>query len=159
MWFRVFLWNDKTIPFVIIGSFIYSLPLSVNRKCTTGGCSVSDSSLLWEGLICNEFKIASPPPLSTGLREWFAQSDERNAPPRIPVMVNMSSTSASSKKCLKPNDISVNSTSLDQNAASRNSALMDEYSDEDEDFQIAEPEQEVLFAFPRLYFWPLLHKF
>ncbi|CAI8588281.1 unnamed protein product [Vicia faba] len=77
-----------------------------------------------------------------GLREWFAQSDERNAPPRIPVMVNMFSTSASSKKSQKTNDISVNSTSLDQNAAHRNSALLDEYSDEDEDFQIAEPEQE-----------------
>ncbi|XP_050906123.1 protein ENHANCED DISEASE RESISTANCE 2 isoform X6 [Lathyrus oleraceus] len=76
-----------------------------------------------------------------GLREWFAQSDERNAPPRIPVMVNMFSTSAS-KKSQKTNDISVNSTSLDQNAAHRNSALLDEYSDEDEDFQIAEPEQE-----------------
>lgn len=88
--------------------------------------------------------------LSTGLREWFAQSDERNAPPRIPVMVNMFSTSASSKKSQKTNDISVNSTSLDQNAAHRNSALLDEYSDEDEDFQIAEPDQEVSFAFPHL---------
>lgn len=63
-------------------------------------------------------------------------------------MVNMSSTSVSSKKSQKPNDVSVQPTSLDQiNAAGRNSALMDEYSDEDEDFQIAEPEQEVVFAF------------
>ncbi|CAJ2647050.1 unnamed protein product [Trifolium pratense] len=77
-----------------------------------------------------------------GLREWFAQSDERNAPPRIPVMVNMFSTSVTSKKNQKTNDTSVNSTSLDQNAASRNSVLMDDYSDEDEDFQIAEPDQE-----------------
>lgn len=77
-----------------------------------------------------------------GLREWFAQSDERNAPPRIPVMVNMFSTSVTSKKSQKTNDISVNSTSLDQNAANRNSVLMDEYSDDDEDFQIAEPDQD-----------------
>ncbi|KAK2373698.1 Protein ENHANCED DISEASE RESISTANCE 2 [Trifolium repens] len=77
-----------------------------------------------------------------GLREWFAQSDERNAPPRIPVMVNMFSTSVTSKKNQKTNDTSVNATSLDQNAASRNSVLMDDYSDEDEDFQIAEPDQE-----------------
>jgi hypothetical protein len=88
--------------------------------------------------------------LSTGLREWFAQSDERNAPPRIPVMVNMFSTSVTSKKSQKTNDISVNSTSLDQNAANRNSVLMDEYSDDDEDFQIAESDQDVLFAFPHL---------
>jgi len=85
--------------------------------------------------------------LSAGLREWFAQSDERNAHPRIPVMVNMSSTSVSSKKNQKPNDFSVNPSSLDQmNAASRNSALIDEYSD-DEDFQIAESEQEVVSTF------------
>ncbi|RYQ81427.1 hypothetical protein Ahy_Scaffold1g107357 isoform C [Arachis hypogaea] len=77
-----------------------------------------------------------------GLREWFAQTDERNALPRIPVMVNMSSASVSSKKSQKPNEAHPNS--LDQvNAAVRNSALMDEYSDEDEDFQIAESEQEV----------------
>lgn len=69
-------------------------------------------------------------------------------------MVNMSSTSVTSKKSQKPNDVSVNSTSLDQlNSASRNSALLDEYSDEDEDFQIAEPEQEVVFAFPLIYLW------
>ncbi|KAI4327985.1 hypothetical protein L6164_020385 [Bauhinia variegata] len=81
-----------------------------------------------------------------GLREWFAQTDERNAPPRIPVMVNMSSTSVASKKSQKPHDSSVNPTySLDQiNATSRNSVMnMDEYSDEDEEFQIAESEQEV----------------
>ncbi|KAL1354081.1 hypothetical protein AAHE18_05G016700 [Arachis hypogaea] len=56
-------------------------------------------------------------------------------------MVNMSSASVSSKKSQKPNEAHPNS--LDQvNAAVRNSALMDEYSDEDEDFQIAESEQE-----------------
>jgi hypothetical protein len=66
-------------------------------------------------------------------------------------MVNMFSTSVTSKKNQKTNDTSVNSTSLDQNAASRNSVLMDDYSDEDEDFQIAEPDQEVLLAFPHLW--------
>jgi hypothetical protein len=30
---------------------------------------------------------------------------------------------------------------------------MDDYSDEDEDFQIAEPDQEVLLAFPHLWCW------
>ncbi|KAF7809434.1 protein ENHANCED DISEASE RESISTANCE 2 isoform X1 [Senna tora] len=78
-----------------------------------------------------------------GLREWFSQTDERNALPRIPVMVNMSSTSTSSKKTTKPHDSSVYPTSMDQmNAGSRNSLMMDEYSDEDEDFQLAESEQE-----------------
>ncbi|CAI0418799.1 unnamed protein product [Linum tenue] len=80
-----------------------------------------------------------------GLREWFAQSDERGAPPRIPVMVNMASASISSKKSLKLQESSVHhrSASLDQiNTAGRNSAMMDEYSDEDEEFQIAEEEQE-----------------
>lgn len=85
-----------------------------------------------------------------GLREWFSQTDERNAPPRIPVMVNMSSASVSSRKGQKLHDFSVNSTN-------RNSVMMDEYSDEDEEFQIAEAEQEVwfrrvLFFFPHILF-------
>ncbi|XP_028754672.1 protein ENHANCED DISEASE RESISTANCE 2-like [Neltuma alba] len=76
-----------------------------------------------------------------GLREWFSQTDERNAPSRIPVMVNMSSTSISSKNTPKAHDS--HPTSVDQmNVASRNSVMLDEYSDEDEDFQIAESEQE-----------------
>ncbi|KAK8603892.1 hypothetical protein V6N13_096358 [Hibiscus sabdariffa] len=79
-----------------------------------------------------------------GLREWFAQTDERGAPPRIPVMVNMASSSVSSGKTQKMDELSVPAgPSLDQtNAASRNSVLMDEYSDEDEE-QMAEAEQEV----------------
>ncbi|KAJ4829432.1 Protein ENHANCED DISEASE RESISTANCE 2 [Turnera subulata] len=79
-----------------------------------------------------------------GLREWFSQTDERGAPPRIPVMVNMASASVSSKKNVKLQESSIHPTpSMDQiNAASRNSTMMDEYSDEDEEFQIAEEDQE-----------------
>ncbi|EOY25291.1 Enhanced disease resistance 2 isoform 2, partial [Theobroma cacao] len=59
-----------------------------------------------------------------GLREWFAQTDERGAPPRIPVMVNMASSSVSSKKTQKIDDLSVQSaSSLDQITASRNSVM------------------------------------
>ncbi|KAB2088478.1 hypothetical protein ERO13_A03G000016v2 [Gossypium hirsutum] len=78
-----------------------------------------------------------------GLREWFAQTDERIATPRIPVMVNMASSSVSSKKTQRMFELSVPSApSLDQtNAANRNSVLMDEYSDEDEE-QMPETEQE-----------------
>lgn len=79
-----------------------------------------------------------------GLREWFAQTDERSAHPRIPVMVNMASASVSSRKNQNLQDSSIHpSSSLDQlNAASRHSVMMDEYSDEDEEFQLAESEQE-----------------
>ncbi|KAK6934897.1 Protein ENHANCED DISEASE RESISTANCE 2, C-terminal [Dillenia turbinata] len=79
-----------------------------------------------------------------GLREWFSQTDERTALPRIPVMVNMTSASVSSKKSPKPPDSSVPSApTLDLiNAASRNSVMLDEYSEEDEEFPIAEAEQE-----------------
>lgn len=103
----------------------------------------------------------------TGLREWFAETDERNAAPRIPVMVNMASTSVSSRKSQKLHDSSVHpSGSLDHN---RNSVTMDEYSDEDEEFQLAESEQEVRFLFMlicstlipenRLFFLLLLFQF
>ncbi|CAA3017542.1 ENHANCED DISEASE RESISTANCE 2 [Olea europaea subsp. europaea] len=70
-----------------------------------------------------------------GLREYFSQTDNRTAAPRIPVMVNMTSVSNSSKRSHKLNSSSVHhSPSLDQiQAENKNGALMDEYSDEDED--------------------------
>ncbi|XP_051129354.1 protein ENHANCED DISEASE RESISTANCE 2-like isoform X2 [Andrographis paniculata] len=74
----------------------------------------------------------------SGLREYFSQTDERTAAPRIPVMVNMTSMSSSSKRSqkLKLTSISHRSPSLDQiHAANQHAVLMDEYSDEDEDFQ------------------------
>ncbi|KAI4343307.1 hypothetical protein MLD38_027829 [Melastoma candidum] len=76
-----------------------------------------------------------------GLREWFSQTDERMPPPRIPVMVNMTSASASGKtqksQSVHPGP------SIDQlHSASRNSVLLDEYSEEDEEYQIPYPEQE-----------------
>lgn len=78
-----------------------------------------------------------------GLREWFSQTDDRLAVPRIPVMVNMTSDTMSSKKNKKTTETSSQPPSLYQmNNASRNSVLMDEYSDEDEDFQNPESEQE-----------------
>lgn len=73
-----------------------------------------------------------------GLREYFSQNDERIATPRIPVMVNMSSASMSSRRSHKRQDSSI----PDQNIVpNRNSVMMDEESDEDEDY--AEPDQEV----------------
>lgn len=81
-----------------------------------------------------------------GLREYFSQTDERSAAPRIPVMVDMASVP--SKRNQKLNDIPVphhRSPSLDQmSAANKNAAMLDEYSDEDEDFQVAD--QEVYIA-------------
>ncbi|CAI9759510.1 unnamed protein product [Fraxinus pennsylvanica] len=70
-----------------------------------------------------------------GLREYFSQTDNRTAAPRIPVMVNMTSVSNSLKRSHKLNSSSaLRSPSLDQiQAENKNGALMDEYSDEDED--------------------------
>lgn len=78
-----------------------------------------------------------------GLREYFSQTDERAAVPRIPVMVNMTSASVSARKSEKLYGPSVHmrSASLDQlNTSSKNVGVMDEYSDEDEDYQV--PDQE-----------------
>ncbi|XP_073314420.1 protein ENHANCED DISEASE RESISTANCE 2-like [Primulina huaijiensis] len=70
-----------------------------------------------------------------GLREYFSQTDERSAAPRIPVMVNMSLVSSSSKKSQKSSSVR-RSPSLEQiHAAHKNAVLMDETSDEDEDLQ------------------------
>ncbi|KAL3497964.1 hypothetical protein ACH5RR_040696 [Cinchona calisaya] len=82
-----------------------------------------------------------------GLREYFSQSDERATAPRIPVMVNMTSASVSTKKSAKLYGSSVHkrSLSLDQiSSSNKNASMIDDYSDEDEDFQV--PDQEVLPA-------------
>ncbi|GFZ17086.1 similar to ENHANCED DISEASE RESISTANCE 2 [Actinidia rufa] len=76
----------------------------------------------------------------SGLREYFSQTDERCAPPRIPVMVNMASASVPSKKSQKLQESSVG-PSLDQiNAANKNALMMDEYSDEDDELQTTDQE-------------------
>lgn len=77
----------------------------------------------------------------SGLREYFSQTDERHAVPRIPVMVNMSSASGISRKGSKlPTSSNRRSSSSDQINDHKNAAMMEEYSDEDDDFQI--PDQE-----------------
>ena len=63
-------------------------------------------------------------PFLTGLREWCAQRDERDAHTRIPAIAVKTSGYVSPQKIVS-------------------SALMDEYSDEDEEFQITEEEEEV----------------
>lgn len=81
----------------------------------------------------------------TGLREWFSQTDESHVP-GISVMVNMKSDSVSSKKYQKLNlSVQPNESLVQMNGANRNSLIVDEYSDEDEEY--AEPEQEVAFFF------------
>lgn len=82
----------------------------------------------------------------SGLREYFSQTDERSAAPRIPVMVNMTSASVSSKRKQKLHETSLHhhrTPSLDQmGAANRNVSMLDEYSDEDEEFQVADQDAE-----------------
>ncbi|GAA0166236.1 defense/immunity protein [Lithospermum erythrorhizon] len=73
-----------------------------------------------------------------GLREYFSQTDERVATPRIPVMINMKSASVSSKRRLSFRKASVRGTPL--HTADKNDVLMDEYSDDDEDFQVGDQE-------------------
>ena len=80
--------------------------------------------------------------LMAGLREWFSQTDERGVHTRIPVMVNMASSSLSLSKSGR--SVHQSAFSVDQtNSANRNSVLLDEDSDDDDEFQIAESEQEV----------------
>ncbi|KAG2550152.1 protein ENHANCED DISEASE RESISTANCE 2-like [Panicum virgatum] len=74
-----------------------------------------------------------------GLREWFSQSDESQVLPRIPVMVNMT-PSASSKKGRKAQENTMQ-TSLPMDP-SRHSTILEEESDEDDEFLIPESEQE-----------------
>lgn len=79
-----------------------------------------------------------------GLREWFSQTDESRTVPRMPVMVNMTSNSASRKEQkIQENSIQPNPSVDQMHSARRHSVMLDEDSDEDEDYQISESEQEV----------------
>ncbi|GFZ08633.1 similar to ENHANCED DISEASE RESISTANCE 2 [Actinidia rufa] len=79
----------------------------------------------------------------SGLREYFSQTDERRAPPRIPLMVNMASASVSSMKTQNLQASSIRrSPSLDQiNAANKNPMMLDEYSDDEDEFQMPDQEE------------------
>ncbi|KAG6387801.1 hypothetical protein SASPL_152995 [Salvia splendens] len=88
-----------------------------------------------------------------GLREYYSQTDDRPVAPRIPVMVNMTSVSSSSKKSKKlQSSAHHHSPSLDQiHAANRNSVLLDEYSDDDEDLQADQEVPEMTYAMPSTF--------
>ncbi|XP_047973259.1 protein ENHANCED DISEASE RESISTANCE 2-like [Salvia hispanica] len=68
-----------------------------------------------------------------GLREYFSQTDERAIAPRMPLMVNMTSASDPSKKSKRFQSSSFRFP----NSSNR---MMDECSDDDEDFQCADQE-------------------
>ncbi|XP_020574010.1 protein ENHANCED DISEASE RESISTANCE 2-like [Phalaenopsis equestris] len=79
-----------------------------------------------------------------GLREWFSQTDDTHIVPRLPVMMSIASGSFSSKKGRKSQDNSNQSVSADQlHSAGGQSVLLDEESDEDEDYLSPEPEEEL----------------
>ncbi|KAL1829874.1 hypothetical protein ACET3Z_008286 [Daucus carota] len=76
-----------------------------------------------------------------GLREYFSQMDKINAPPRIPVMVNLASASVPARKGLKlqKSGNHYRSQSLDQISAYNKKSLLDD-SDDDEEYQLANGE-------------------
>ncbi|XP_018676290.2 protein ENHANCED DISEASE RESISTANCE 2-like isoform X11 [Musa acuminata AAA Group] len=80
-----------------------------------------------------------------GLREWFSQTDENYDVSKMPLMVNMTAETAPIKKDRKTQENSVqpNSSQYQMHGASRHHVMLDEDSDDDEDYQIPEPEQEV----------------
>ncbi|XP_047319903.1 protein ENHANCED DISEASE RESISTANCE 2-like [Impatiens glandulifera] len=85
-----------------------------------------------------------------GLREWFSQTDKRTAPPRIPVMVNMASTSVSLNKNqnLSQSSVHIRNSSLDQTQISnKNGPMNDEYSDDEDDLQVFEEQEEFADSF------------
>ncbi|XP_047326824.1 protein ENHANCED DISEASE RESISTANCE 2-like [Impatiens glandulifera] len=73
-----------------------------------------------------------------GLREWFSQTDEKIAPLRIPVMVNMASATTPLKKSqsLPQSTFHIHKSSFD--GTNRKSNVMLDDSDEEDDQQIKE---------------------
>ncbi|XP_064947080.1 protein ENHANCED DISEASE RESISTANCE 2-like isoform X8 [Musa acuminata AAA Group] len=84
---------------------------------------------------------------SYGLREWFSQTDENYDVSKMPLMVNMTAETAPIKKDRKrktqENSVQPNSSQYQMHGASRHHVMLDEDSDDDEDYKIPEPEQEV----------------
>ncbi|XP_064947082.1 protein ENHANCED DISEASE RESISTANCE 2-like isoform X9 [Musa acuminata AAA Group] len=82
-----------------------------------------------------------------GLREWFSQTDENYDVSKMPLMVNMTAETAPIKKDRKrktqENSVQPNSSQYQMHGASRHHVMLDEDSDDDEDYKIPEPEQEV----------------
>ncbi|KAH7668792.1 Bet v1-like protein [Dioscorea alata] len=79
-----------------------------------------------------------------GLRELFSQTDEVHVFPRIPAMANMASNNVANKEIKTPGTFPHPVQSLDQmHSASRHSVMMDEDSDEEDDYHIPalEPEE------------------
>ncbi|KAM0934453.1 putative pleckstrin domain, START domain, protein ENHANCED DISEASE RESISTANCE 2 [Dioscorea sansibarensis] len=78
-----------------------------------------------------------------GLRELFSQTDEVHVFPRIPAMANMASNNVANKEIKSPGTFPHPVQSLDQmHSASRHSVMMDEDSDEEDDYHIPELEPE-----------------
>ncbi|XP_064947079.1 protein ENHANCED DISEASE RESISTANCE 2-like isoform X7 [Musa acuminata AAA Group] len=81
------------------------------------------------------------------LREWFSQTDENYDVSKMPLMVNMTAETAPIKKDRKrktqENSVQPNSSQYQMHGASRHHVMLDEDSDDDEDYKIPEPEQEV----------------
>ncbi|EEE56130.1 hypothetical protein OsJ_05003 [Oryza sativa Japonica Group] len=75
-----------------------------------------------------------------GLREYFSQTDETHITPRIPVMENMVDTSAVQKDDKKSTEeVDSKTKTPDRGQAdSKNMGIIDEETDEDEDYQVPE---------------------
>ncbi|XP_047325378.1 protein ENHANCED DISEASE RESISTANCE 2-like isoform X2 [Impatiens glandulifera] len=74
-----------------------------------------------------------------GLREWFSQTDEKIAPPRVPVMVNMSSASVALRKSQPQSSVHIRTSSYDDtNISSKSTIMAYEYSDEEDENQVSE---------------------
>ncbi|XP_015688856.2 protein ENHANCED DISEASE RESISTANCE 2-like isoform X1 [Oryza brachyantha] len=73
-----------------------------------------------------------------GLREYFSQTDDTHIIPRIPVMENMFDAS-SAQKDGKTEEVDSKTKPADQGQAdSKNMGIIDEETDEDEDYQVPE---------------------
>uniref|UniRef100_A0A0E0MDF1 START domain-containing protein n=1 Tax=Oryza punctata TaxID=4537 RepID=A0A0E0MDF1_ORYPU len=75
-----------------------------------------------------------------GLREYFSQTDETHITPRIPVMENMVDTSSVQKDDNKSTEeVDSKTKTADRGQAdSKNMGIIDEETDEDEDYQVPE---------------------
>lgn len=85
--------------------------------------------------------------LLPGLREYFSQTDECHIAPRIPVMEKMFDPSADQKNPQPRAIDKIKPLDRDQKD-SRNMSIIEEESDEDDDYQVPEANIEVTYPRP-----------
>ncbi|KAF8676720.1 hypothetical protein HU200_046835 [Digitaria exilis] len=114
---------------------------TLTRRTTIGNGKKLQQS--YEGCWCNGRPRTQILNCVAGLREYFSQTDELHITPRIPVMETMVDAD-SEPKSRKLQEVDSKTKPVDpRQADNKNMGMIDEESDEDDEYQVAEADLEI----------------